>query len=475
MNVQKIVTDSGVSLLQNVVSVGGSLLLVPIITKLMGTETYGIWVLILSLVALFAGVGELHLHGALVRYSPRESMDGQTFVDTLVLASLAATGTILVFAISVFWFDLQRFIGIEPATSGLLTASALLIGLRVLFMLLRNFPRSEGKIKTFEAIRTMEVVLKNALLIAVLLRTRSIEAGLWTLVGVYTAMDAGLLLSYLPGRLRRPDVGKFREYLSYSVPMVPKELANQLLRQSDKFLIVYFISPSATAIYAISYGVASIFPNFTGIMNPTLYPMVSEAWDEGDTQSIQEFYTGLAKVYVLLGAPAFVGLTLLAWPILRILSTVEVANKGWVLVPLLSVAFLTNGFENPIVYVLNAAEQTRKVAIGNGIAVTLNIALNLVLIPTIGLPGAAVAMIFALVAEFVYIYIKVTQYVSIPIPVSTAVKACVGSALMASVLRFGLPVVDAPRMEVLLYPIVGSTIYFLFMIATGEIKPSGTV
>ncbi|MFC6976824.1 hypothetical protein ACFQL1_22350 [Halomicroarcula sp. GCM10025709] len=57
MDFRKVLTDSGVSLFRQIVSLSRGILVVPIITKLIGVDTYGVWTLVFSVVTIYAGVG----------------------------------------------------------------------------------------------------------------------------------------------------------------------------------------------------------------------------------------------------------------------------------------------------------------------------------------------------------------------------------------------------------------------------------
>jgi stage V sporulation protein B len=69
-------------------------------------------------------------------------------------------------------------------------------------------------------------------------------------------------------------------------------------------------------------------------------------------------------------------------------------------------------------------------------AALLNAALNVVLIPRIGITGAVLATVFAQVFMFVAVFYVVKQLINIKIPYVDITKVVVASAVMAAVLLF---------------------------------------
>lgn len=459
MDFRKILTDSAVSLLRKLVVMARGILVVPIITKLLGVDIYGIWTLIFAIITIFTGVGGLHLHGTLVRYKPTEAEPGQAVSDLLLIAGFAAVVAGALFPVAIDAIGLSIPSG-SVWGMDIPTIAGLIVAAKIVGLVLKNIPRSEGRVKEYELVTLTERTLETVALVVTLTITRDIVAGLLAILLTISASYIAILLLYLPGRVRWPDTGNFRRYLSYSTPMVVREFSSKLLAQSDKFLILFFLSPVDVGIYSVAFGVSALVPGLTRVFNSTLYPSVTSAWEEGRFDEIQTFYDRFLSGYVLLVVPAVFGITLLASPILRLLATPEVARKGWILVPVITVAFVFRGFEHVITYLLNATEETEKVAIADSLALIVNLALNVLLIPIIGLMGAAVAMAVSMAIRLGYIYHHVDKHVPIPIPTGRLLKSVFSAGVMAAILLYVVFKPDWVVLQLILYPLVGAVVYF---------------
>jgi O-antigen/teichoic acid export membrane protein len=468
MDFGKIASDAVVSSGRVLLSIARGLVVIPIITKLLGADAFGIWTSLLAAVTLFVTVGGFHLHGALIRYAPRDDDGTQAFADTLLLGSgSAALFGILFFAvISVLPASLVDgtvdLVDIAPV-------GALLVALRIQSTVLLNYSRAMNRVKRFEALLVVRTVLETVALVGLLLLTQDLVAAIVGLVVATLVLNVALLVVQFPGWSTLPDPSRFGRYLRYGLPMVPKEISSSLLAHSDKFLIIYLISPTATGIYAVSYSITALFPRVTNLFNSTLYPNVAAAWDSGEVDDLRRLYRGFLRGYALLATPALAGLTLLSFPLIRLLSTTEIARSGWFLVPILGLGFVFRGVENPLTYVLTATEETGRIGYITVVAVVFNLALNLALIPTVGLVGAAVATVCAQVLKSTYFYYRARRVIDLAIPVRDISRAVLATLLMGGLLLF-LPVSLDWQVTLLVYPLIGVVVYATALLLLGGVS-----
>lgn len=464
MKSRKIFGDALVSSLRITLAILRGIILIPIITNLLGEEAYGIWVVYIAIINMVASVGGFHFYGALIRYTPQEDHEGQTLVDTLSLAigSAAVFGLILL--------GLEIFIGVIPGVNGgdAVPAVILLLCSKIVLSVAKNYPRALNQVKVYEAVETVQLLLETILLSIIFWQFGSLIAGLWTLVAVTIGLNVALCLFYLPRDLRTPDISSFGRYLRYSAPMVPKSMGTQILGNADRYLINLLISPTAVAVYAVSYSVARMIQNITTPLNSTLYPAVSKAWEESDFGSVERLYQQIFRTYTLIGIPAVVGISILAGPILTLISTEQIASNGQYLLPVLAFGFFVRGYDNPLAYVFNAAEKNiilAKTLIG---AAAGNVILNIVLIPIYEVFGAVVATIVSQGIIFIYLYVRVQEILDIGLPVRTVGWSLVASLLMAAILIYQ-PITLSRQIKLIVYPFEGVVIYGLIIVASGQV------
>lgn len=466
MNFKKIFTDSLFSSGTVFLEILRGIVLIPIITKFLGEAEYGTWVVLMAIVTVSVGVGGMHLHGSMIRFKPRENTEGQTLVDVLCLGLLSAL------VVSTVVYFVGWTVGLIPGSNSgqlLLEGMAVLIGSKILFGILSNVPRANNQVKIFELIRLLQLALETMILGTILWWFRDITVGVWTLVGLYTLFCILLGCIYLPKRLVLPNPTSFWRHVQYGVPMVPKEMGGNTLSQADKYLLATILSPTAAAIYAVAYSMARILKNLTKPLNPTLYPEVIAAWEEGDFRSLEDLYTKIFRWYTIFGIPAVVGLSILARPLLELISTPQIASQGQYVLPPLAIAFLIRGYDNPLAYLFNAAERNLLLTKIIVAAAVMNIALNVVLIPILKITGAVMVTLGSQILVAGYIYAKSRSWVTLDFPVTTLLRTLFSSAIMAAVLLLH-PFTFLPMTKLVVYPAIGVLIYFFILAVTGELS-----
>ncbi|XVH32240.1 lipopolysaccharide biosynthesis protein [Haloferacaceae archaeon DSL9] len=466
MDFNRIFSDFLTSSGRTILSISKGVILIPIITRLMGADSYGQWAAIIAFVAIVTNIGNLHLKGALIRYTPREDESGETVSQLLVLAAVA------VLVISSFILLLETRVSVIPSSglpSTIIFAVISLVSAEIITSVIYNYPRSNGDVKSYEVIQVVRLVIEIAALSTVLYVTRDLVTAILTLAFVKAVLAGCVLLYYRPISRITLDPNKVKMYLTYSLPMVPKEIGSKLLTNADKYLLLYLASPAAAGIYAVAYSGSTLLYGLTSALNPTLYPNVVRAWDEEEYSELQELYYEIYKWYSLIGIPACCGLILLSWPILRLLSTPDIAYEGQIVFSILVVAFFVRGFDNPIMYILHAAERNDLVAYINIIAASANVFLNIALIPIYGLYGAVLATVVANLVITLYIYIKVNKLVGLNFPIKIVVKSVFASLLMMTILSIFLQDIGWWQ-KLIAFPILGVVSYSAIIYISGGIS-----
>lgn len=435
MNFNKIFSDSIVSTARTILFASRRLLIIPVVAKFIGEGEYGIWATAISLVALFAAAGRLHMHGALIRYSSQQSIESEVFSGTLLLTTTGLIFSGAIFSISAL--SIGIFDTAEPSSGRSLVLIALIAALVVtsgLFSFLSTVPRAMDQVKKTEAIVMVELLVEIIVVIGVLYITTDIIMGLTSVLVVTLLFDGMLGIAFIPGRLTAPSRAQFSQFLRYAVPLMPKELSDSILSSVDKVLILFFISPTAAGVYSIVYSLCSIFRTAAGVLNSTLYPAVTTAWDNGEQAELRRLYKRIFEGYAGLAIPGYVGLLLIAPSILALLATPQVARQGVILVPIIAAGFLLRSVESPISYVLNATEETHIVGYISILAAAINGLLNLTLIPILGLLGAAGATLVSnLLITAVVVYFA-SQSIKFTFPLLFAAKSVLSTIVMAAVL-----------------------------------------
>lgn len=466
---RKVFSDSAFSAFRSVVTMARAIVVIPLITNLLGAESYGVWVTAFSAVSLLSATGSVHLHGSLVRYTSRESAENQTYSDVVVLTAALGGAVAVVVVVAGSVVDLAPlFEGAVADQFALVAVSALLILVTMLFNVNINFPRAKGRVKWYDALKLGRALVETLVLVAVFLLGGGVIAGLAALVVLAALMNLAVV-SYVVATfpLPAPDPSNFRRYVGYGIPMVPKELAGSLLAHTDKYLLLYFLGPAAVGVYAVAQAVGKPLVSITGIFNPTLYPTIAREYDEGNFEEIADLYRTIFRFYSIVGVPATVGVIVLAEPLLALISTPDIARQGVVLVPLFILGYFVRGYDNSVEYILTSAERTD--VIGGAVTATavLNLVCNLALIPLLGMLGAALATLASQVFLFGVLVHYARTEIRFSVPwrsIGRSLLAALGMGALLTVLDLGL----GTYASLAVYPVIGATVYFALLGLLGE-------
>lgn len=471
--VRKVFSDSAFTAVRSLLQIARGLVVIPIITNLLGADSYGIWVTVLAIVTLVSSAGGLHLHGALIRYGSQDLSSNQTYSDVLFLSF------VLGFAITVSGIGLSMIVDVSQWLSGdltnqvtLVTIVGALLYLRILLNVNMNFPRSKGVSKFYDVIRLLRSALETVALVGVFVLGGGILAGLGALVAVAAILNIGVfgfvVSSY---SVPLPDPSNFGVYVRFGAPMIPKEVSTYLLADIDKYLLLFFMGAGTVGIYSVAEKICKPIVTLTKVFNPSLYPRITEAWEAENFSAVTNVYESIFRYYSILGIPAMFGLVVLSEPLMTVLSNAEIAEQGFALVPIFIVGYFLKGYDNPIRYILTSAERTELIGGAVTAAVVFNIVANILLIPNFEMVGAAVATLGAQTLLFGLIFYFSQQRINLRLPWNTIGRSFVASVAMAVVLWY-IDMGLTPPQQLVAYPFVGAGLYFALIYVLGEFTSS---
>jgi O-antigen/teichoic acid export membrane protein len=453
-----------------VVTIRG-IVIIPLVTNLFGAASFGVWSATFGFVALVSSSGSLHLHGSLIRYIDSAENE-QVYSDVLTLTTAISISVTAVFSILFIFGDISTLVsGTAIPPTKLLAATALLILSGIALPINMNYPRAKGRVKLREALRTGEEIceiLIIVILFAVFGRgVVDVMIALASFKLVLHVVSTGIIFYYFPVPL--PDTRNFGKYLRYGTPMIPKEISSSLINNADKFLLIYFVSPAAAGVYSVAITVCRYIFNLSTVLNSSLYPSVTKAWRDGERTELRDLYYQAFRGYSIVGIPAVFGLSLLAEPIISLISTNSIADQSMTLVPILATGFLLRGYDNLITYIFTSNEDTGTISRAVVAAAIVNVVLNVLLIPPLGIKGAAIATFISSLTIFVILFWKSTDIFTFDYPSSTLVKV-VSSSILMYVVLYVINFQSSLIITILFNSIVGAVLYFSLISLLGELN-----
>jgi len=186
--------------------------------------------------------------------------------------------------------------------------------------------------------------------------------------------------------------GLSRRLLEYSVPLTATQSANVIDKQIDIVLVGAFINPAAVAFYTLAKQITEFVLAPAASLGFTISPNFGEQKAAGELEEARRIYETSLTNILLLYIPAAAGLTIVAGPLLTMVFGAEYAGAIPVLQVLAGFVVLqaiTNLTSDSLDYLGRA----RSRAVAKGATALANLGLNIVLIPLIGVVGAAIATV----------------------------------------------------------------------------------
>lgn len=202
----------------------------------------------------------------------------------------------------------------------------------------------------------------------------------------------------------------FRRMLRYSIPLIPATIFWWITSVSDRYMVNAIIGSAENGIYAVSYKIPTILTLVSTIfMQAWQFSAVTES--HGDRKEHIRFFTNVWRSFQAVMFLAGGVIIAFSKPAIRILST-EQYYSAWQYVPLLSAAMIFTAFVSFTGTVYIVTKQSGISFITAMAGAVINIALNLLLIPSpLGVQGAAIATFLSYFAVFLIRAVNSRKYI----------------------------------------------------------------
>lgn len=222
-------------------------------------------------------------------------------------------------------------------------------------------------------------------------------SGFPALAGTAVTAAAGSLL--VAAAWARPaiagiDVGKtdrtvFRVALAYGLPLIPLALTGWVIASSNRYVIQYFLGSEATGVFSMGYSLASgPIGLLSGVIVMTVGPVVWERLNIRGSVEALALVRRASSLFLALGLPSAIGLGLLGDRIVSILFSTAYKGATVVILPT-ALGAVFSGLYSFLVKPWELHEATRVVPLYVGAGALVNLASNILLVPRLGIEGAA--------------------------------------------------------------------------------------
>jgi len=380
----------------------------PVFTRVFSVADYGTLNLVLNTVLLLTVLAKFGLQHALQRFYPEHAASSdpvalRRYYSTLFYGSGLLGGLFSSAFLGAIVLGLGRFLGIS-VTGTLALASALVV-IRSLRSIQLNLMQMENKTKLFNG---MEILQKAATigltLLLLFLWSRSIMACFIAMIVV----EAAVMLQYVPILARRGlvspslfDLKFLRDATVFAFPLMIAEIAWVLLAVGDRFFVQHYRGAVDVGYYAAAYGIATYVQEVLMVpLQISFFPICMKLWAAEGKIATQKFLSRSLN-YFMMGSVLAVSVAIVTAREVVVVLASKKYQQARTLLPFLVIGLVlwaANTFFRPGLLINKRA---RTIAQTTLCAVALNIALNIGLLPRLGLIGAAWASTISFTAMLV--------------------------------------------------------------------------
>ena len=404
-------------------------------TRLVSPAEYGVYALVISVTLMCQSIFFYWLQVGATRFIARAEADGSiaalnatvyrsfTYCSTIFAAGYLATITLM---------PMQ-----DTVRRALLLGLALIIA-KSLVAVNQSFNRGALRVLRYNIVECGQGLLGLGLSLVLVWTTNLKETGILLGLIAGAILMALLDLRHLVTAFRqRIDRTQLKALLSFGLPLTIGYALNFVLSTSDRMLVEYYLGSAAVGIYSVSYGVVdrALMSVFLAISLAAFPLVIARLEKEGAEAARQQAYrNGTALLSLVL--PSCLGLIAAKDHLATVLIGPEFRAQALDIMPWIAVSTLLAGLQIHFFdHAFHLGRRTSLLLWSTGPAALLNIILNVILLPRIGLMGAVYSTLACYMVSIASSMMLGRRAFRIDFPWGPALRILGASMAMALVLK----------------------------------------
>lgn len=405
-----LVSTSGTYLLVSSVAIIAGILF----PRMLGSEEWGLWSITLGLIGILGPIAQMAMSTTLVNFISKHKKDKRkvtSFVNSAYIISIVAS-----FAVSLCLIVASGYMAKSVFQDGRLKVFFILGSSIIFFEQLNIVNRDYFRgFKDFRKYNMLKIipslsVFFLSLLLLLIFSYRAIYVALaHALVFSAACITVFIYLHRFESAFQisfKPCKQDTCRLLRFGVPLIFTMTFITVMKSIDRILIGYYMDPSHVGIYSVASGIPWMIGSMMAPVSIVLLPTFSERKAEGRSSKVllREIFSFLIFVSI----PMILLLILFSGDILGFVYGGDYPLGATVL-SIASFEILFFGGYVLFRTSVQAAERTGVMAMGIGAAALLNIMANIILIPLMGMEGAAVGTLLSFILLFLFMIYMVKK------------------------------------------------------------------
>jgi O-antigen/teichoic acid export membrane protein len=429
-DVIKVLRHTGIYLLARGLPGIIAFLAIPLFTRVLDPDAYGKYALIVATASLINAVLYQWLRLSLLRYLPAYRENPAKLKSTvLTMAGVIAVG-------SAFCAGAMSLLPIAASWHAVIWPCWLLLTTQSAFEIFCEHTRAIIRPWQYMGMQFARVTIWVSLGAAI-----AFFGGTWR--GPLAGMVVGMAIPSVWAWFRQwrdARVSIDRKVLAavavYGLPLSATVALAVVIASSDRFLIASLLNEGAAGIYSVAADLAS--QSLTLLMMVVYlatFPLAVRAWEQEGPPAARQRMRHNAAMMLVVGVPTTIGLAILAPNIAQCVLGKSFRAPATAIMPLLAIGALLAGlkaFHFDLAF--QFAQQTIHQVWIVLVAAVVNVVLNLVAIPRLGIQGAALASAIAYVVSIALTAWYGRRHFAVPFPIRALAEVSLAGGAMALVI-----------------------------------------
>jgi O-antigen/teichoic acid export membrane protein len=376
------------------------IILIPIYTKYFTVEEFGRLGLILAVIAILVQVFVMGQNQSLLRFINQINYQGKrkSIFYTITIFVVLTNVLFVLIGEKLSPFIAQLFGNLEDYNSSLKIA-VFIVAFSIINNIFQSKLRADERSTFFTVLNLIKLI---ALIIVTVFLVAFQKNGINGVLYAQLVSEILGLIIVLPMMIQEMEL-KFEkkfliESLKFGIPLIFAGLSMTLLNISDRFVIKFLDNEKSLGLYELGYRIAGILNMFLVIpMTLTFVPIAYKVYKQPNDK---EYFSKIMTYFTFIIIWGALFLSIFSKEILIIFSKNSEFIPAYSIIPLIlySYVFLGMSIISSVGIFLDG--RTIYSAIVTIIATAFNIGLNFILIPKIGIMGAAISTLIAFAILF---------------------------------------------------------------------------
>ncbi len=370
----------------------------PILARIFSVAEYGLIALVLNSISVAVVFSKFGLQHSVQRFYKENAVSPEPGALRRYYSSLFVGGGGIGLAVTALfllglWLVPAKLVGHH--LQHLLGYASALIFFRSITSIITNLLQVEGNTKAFNVLQLSSKAATVAVTVLLLLTWKATPSVFFLGTIVVEAAAVLAMLPYLKSR-RVLAVGDFhlealRMSMAFGFPMMMTEVCYLLLDSGDRFLVQGYLGAQALGYYAAAYNISGyVRDSLASPISMAFFPLCMELWVTKGKEETQAFISRSLDHFILAGVGLVCAVSLISRHAIHILASPKFSEAHHLL-PYLLVGLLVASLAMFLKVALLIHQRTYIMVRVVFLACLLNVAMNVVLLPRIGLLGAAIA------------------------------------------------------------------------------------